>query len=112
MLQEQQPAVKKSVFSGLNTPTAAVNAENLVNRAKEIGNNIRVIHGANEGYFPVNGKTIGDVRKGLKDTFSLPGDAIAQVDGKDVNDDFVLASGQSLEFYKAAGTKGQKFVKI
>lgn len=93
----------KTVFSGLNTKTV----EQTVQRAQAVTSKTRVVHGANEGYFPVAGKTVGDVRKGLRDVFNLPGDAIAEVDGKQVNDEFVLAANQTLEFSKEAGVKGK-----
>jgi hypothetical protein len=68
---------------------------------------VRVIHGANEEYFPsLTGKEVGSVRKSLRDVFNLPSDAVAYVDGKQVNDAFVLGAGQTLEFQKEAGTKG------
>lgn len=93
----------KTVFSGL--PTKAT-VEKTVERAQAITSKTRVVHGANEGYFPVAGKTVGDVRKGLRDVFNLPGDAIAEVDGKQVNDEFILAANMTLEFSKNCGQKG------
>jgi hypothetical protein len=67
----------------------------------------RVIHGANERYFDcLSGKTVGYVRKSLRDTFNIPGDASALIDGKEVGDDFVIQTSQTLEFKKFSGTKG------
>lgn len=105
MAQERMEGSKpKSIFSGLAHTAPKVEAT--VQSAKAITDKVRVVHGSNDGYFPMVGKTVGDVRKGLKDTFNLPGDANAEVDGKQVGDDFILGAGQNLEFSKAAGTKG------
>jgi hypothetical protein len=68
---------------------------------------VRVIHGANERYFDhLSGKSVGTVRKSLRDAFNIPGDASALIDGKEVGDDFILQSGQNLEFCKFSGVKG------
>lgn len=70
-------------------------------------NKVRVVHGANEQYFDsLEGKTVGQVRKSLRDAFNIPGDADALIQGKEVGDDFVLEGGMSLEFTKEAGVKG------
>lgn len=70
---------------------------------------VRVVHGANEQYFDnLEGKTVGIVRKRLREVFNIPGDADALISGKSVGDDFVLQGGQSLEFVKPSGTKGYR----
>lgn len=82
----------------------------VLQRSRRALDKIRVIHGANEEYFPnLIGKEVGSVRKSLRDVFNLPSDAVAYVDGKQVNDAFVLGGGQTLEFQKEAGTKGLKY---
>lgn len=103
MSQERMENRTKTVFSGLAT---APKIEQTVKAAKTVSDKVRVLHGANDKYFPIVGKTVGDARKGLRSTFNLPGDAIAEVDGKQVGDDFILGAGQSLEFSKIAGQKG------
>lgn len=76
-------------------------------RASKAMSKIRVVHGANEQYFEsLEGKTVGVVRKSLREAFRIPGDAEAQIAGKPVGDDFVLTAGQTLEFVKEAGEKG------
>lgn len=70
-------------------------------------NKVRVVHGANEQYFDsLEGKTVGQVRKSLRDAFNIPGDADALIQGKEVGDDFILEGGMNLEFVKEAGVKG------
>lgn len=69
---------------------------------------IRVSHGANEQYFDgLTGKTVGKIRKSLKEVFNIPSDAAALVDGKEVDAEFILQPNQHLEFYKESGTKGR-----
>jgi hypothetical protein len=81
--------------------------EATLDRAAAATSKVRVVHGANEQYFDnLDGKTVGSVRKSLKEVFNIPGDASALVSGKEVEDDFVLDGGMSLEFFKEAGVKG------
>lgn len=85
------------------------NVSNVMARANRSLDKVRVSHGANEQYFDgISGKAVGQVRKSLREVFNIPGDAEAVVDGKTVGDDFVLQSGQHLEFSKSAGVKGYK----
>lgn len=67
---------------------------------------VLVNHGANSKYFDLEGKSVGSVRKSLRESFNLPGDAEAVIDGKTVGDDFILEGGQTLDFTKEAGVKG------
>lgn len=67
---------------------------------------VRVIHGANQDYFDIQGKTVGSVKKSLKEVFNIPSEAQAIVAGSTVDNDFVLKAGDSLEFIKEAGVKG------
>jgi hypothetical protein len=78
-----------------------------LSQATKAGSKVRVVHGANERYFDnLEGKTVGMVRKSLREVFNIPGDADALIAGKAVGDDFVLEGGQNLEFVKEAGVKG------
>jgi hypothetical protein len=81
--------------------------EATLSRATSATNKIRIVHGANEQYFDtLEGKTVGNVKKSLREVFNIPGDAEALIGGKQVGDDFILESGMSLEFVKEAGVKG------
>lgn len=84
----------------------APNIDATLSRATQATQKIRVVHGANQDYFDLEGKTVGAVRKSLREVFNIPGDAEALIMGKAVGDDFVLEGGQSLEFVKEAGVKG------
>jgi hypothetical protein len=92
-------------------PTQGYQAPNIdasLSRATSAMKKVRVVHGANEQYFDnLEGKTVGMVRKSLRDIFNIPGDAEALIAGKTVGDDFVLEGGQNLEFVKEAGVKGR-----
>jgi hypothetical protein len=101
-----------------NTDTGAAKAattyqppsiEATLSRATKVASKVRVVHGANEQYFDnLEGKTVGMVRKSLREVFNIPGDADALISGKAVGDDFVLEGGMNLEFVKEAGVKGKK----
>jgi len=81
--------------------------DQLLERAEAALSKVRVVHGANEQYLDnLDGKTVGSVRKSLKEVFNIPGDATALVSGKEVQDDFILDGGMTLEFFKEAGVKG------
>lgn len=87
----------------------APDIEATLTRATKAVSKVRVVHGANEQYFDnLEGKTVGTVRKSLREVFNIPGDADALINGKTVGDDFVLEGGQNLEFVKEAGVKGGK----
>jgi hypothetical protein len=89
------------------TDYQAPDIDHTLNRARNTLNKIRVVNGANEQYFDnIQGKTVGSVRKSLREVFNIPGDASASVGGKEVGDDFILEGGQSLEFFKESGVKG------
>jgi len=76
-------------------------------RASAVTQKVRVVHGANEQYFDnLEGKTVGSVKKSLREVFNIPGDAQALVASKEVGDDFILDGGMNLEFVKEAGVKG------
>lgn len=75
-------------------------------KTARVVNKVRVVHGANEGYFDLEGKSVGSVRKSLREVFRIPGDADAFIGDKSVSDEVVLEGGQVLEFSKDHGTKG------
>jgi hypothetical protein len=86
--------------------TEAVNEPTIQKLGPTTNDKIRVIHGPNEHYVSLSGKTVGEARKKLKDVLNLPGDADAIVGDKTVADDFVLVPGMNLEFQKSTGVKG------
>ena len=69
---------------------------------------VRVSYGVNTGYFELEGKTVGKVRKIFSEAYSIPKEAVAYVDGKALDDDHVLTSDIELNFQKETGVKGTK----
>src|SRR5262249_55020697 len=67
---------------------------------------VRVTHGANEGFFPVAGKSVASVRKALVTPFGIPPDALPMIGGRVVGPDHILAAGDELLFAKEKGHKG------
>jgi len=88
---------------------SAPNLESTLERVDSATQKVRVVHGANEQYFDISGKTVGSIRKSLKEVFNIPNDATPLVSGKEVNDDFIVEGGNLLEFLKVSGVKGQGF---
>lgn len=67
---------------------------------------VKVIHGANDGTFALEGAKVGSVRSSLVDAFNIPKDAIAFVNGEQVEMSYTLATDDNLEFCKQSGSKG------
>lgn len=67
---------------------------------------VRVVHGANEDRFDLEGITIGSVAKSLRQVFNIPQDAVALVGGEKVTFDYILSEGESVEFVRENGRKG------
>jgi hypothetical protein len=55
----------------------------------------------------IAGKTVGKVRGSLKTALNIDEKAKSLVNGKEVNDDYVLQPDDNLEFVRLAGTKGE-----
>ena len=68
--------------------------------------NISVSCGAAAGNFPVVGKTVGQVSTFLKEVLNIDRLSVGVVNGEEVEDNYVLKTGNSLEFLKAGGRKG------
>lgn len=67
---------------------------------------VRIVHGANEGRFTLAGKTVRSIAKSLRDAFNIPEDAQALVEGTEVNGDYIVADGDTVEFARSFGRKG------
>ena len=105
MPQERMEAVGNTNRTGDAYSRPSI--ESTLSRATSATSKIRVVHGANEQYFDtLEGKTVGQVKKSLREVFNIPGDAEALINGKQVGDEFVLEPSMNLEFVKEAGVKG------
>lgn len=107
MTQERMDADKTTTGAPKATGYQAPDIGDSLSRASAATEKVRVVHGANEQYFDsLEGKTVGTVKKSLREVFNIPSDAEALISGKQVGDDFILEGGMNLEFVKEAGVKG------
>lgn len=67
---------------------------------------IRVSSGAAAGDFSVAGRTIGEVRGLLAEVLNIDQMSNGIVNGKNVDDDYVIQENDNVEFMKPAGKKG------
>jgi hypothetical protein len=68
---------------------------------------VDVIHGIYAHSLPLAGMTVRDARLELEDRMNIDPEALPVVDGREVDEDTVLAEGQVLNFVKHAGEKGR-----
>ena len=66
---------------------------------------VRVACGASSGMYPVVGQTVGKIRQELTDILNIGRDHQPRVNGKEVDANFVLREGDSLEFVRKSGDK-------
>lgn len=104
-----QDRMNQNTSGGVNSSSMyqAPDIDATLSKASQAMKKVRVVHGANQEYLELEGKTVGYVRKKMRDVLNLPGDAEALIAGKSVGDDFVLEGNMSLEFTKEAGQKGK-----
>jgi hypothetical protein len=81
-------------------------AINPASSSSKMNTTIHVSCGASSGNFSVVGKTVAEVASKLKDVLNIDRLSIGVVNGKDVNDSYIVKDGDNLEFVKPAGTKG------
>ena len=67
---------------------------------------VKVIHGTADGQFPLTGYTVAAARATFAESYNIPSDAVAFVNGVKVGEDYILNPNESLEFVKQAGRKG------
>lgn len=67
---------------------------------------IQVSCGASSGAFPVVGRPVKEVGEFLREVLNVDKLSTGLVNGNEVNGDYVLQQGDTLEFLKPAGKKG------
>jgi len=67
---------------------------------------IMVACGANQGEFDVVGKSVGAVSEFLREVLNIDRMSSGVVNGKTVDDGYILKAGDHLEYLKPAGRKG------
>ena len=67
---------------------------------------VRVLYGVHALEASLAGRTVADVRQALRQALNISPQAVAIVDGREVEEGFILLAGQQLEFVRLAGEKG------
>lgn len=67
---------------------------------------VRVLYGVHSLEATLAGRTVADVRQALRQALNISPQAVAIVDGLEVQESAVLVAGQQLEFVRLAGEKG------
>lgn len=108
-MQEQKKREEKKDAKAGSTLTSATQsaAPNAADVLQKLEGKVKVLHGANDEELELVGQTVQAVRASLVDSFNIPGDAMALVNGDQVDNNYVLKQNDVLEFIKAAGVKGK-----
>jgi hypothetical protein len=69
-------------------------------------NQVRVLYGVHSLEASLAGRTVADVRQALRQALNISPQAMAIVDGREVEESAILLAGQQLEFVRLAGEKG------
>ena len=82
-----------------------------ISRAKLAGQpkpqqQVRVLYGVHALEANLAGRTVADVRQALRQALNISPQAVAIVDGREVEESTILVAGQQLEFVRLAGEKG------
>ena len=67
---------------------------------------VRVLYGVHSLEADLAGRTVTDVRQALRQALNISPQAVAVVDGREVEEGVILLAGQQLEFVRLAGEKG------
>ena len=67
---------------------------------------IQVSCGASSGRFPVSGRKVSEVGDFLREILNVEKLSTGLVNGKEIDGNYVLKTGDTLEFLKPAGKKG------
>jgi hypothetical protein len=76
--------------------------------ASELRRNVDVIHGVYAHSLPLAGMSVRQARAELEQRMNIDPEAMAVVNGHEVDGDTVLEEGQVLNFVKHAGEKGRE----
>jgi hypothetical protein len=67
---------------------------------------VRILYGVHSLEADLAGRTVRDVRQALRQALNISPQAVAVVDGREVEEGAILLAGQQLEFVRLAGEKG------
>ena len=99
----QEVAMSNGFANGFANVSENNAGEALNNLASNL---VKVIHGSADGSFPVAGHTVSAARATFAQSYNIPSDAVAFINGVQVGEDYILTSNETLEFIKEAGVKG------
>ena len=68
---------------------------------------VRVLYGVHSLDADLADRTVADVRQALRQALNISPQAVALVDGREVEEGVILLAGQQLEFVRLAGEKGR-----
>ena len=80
----------------LRFPTSATTA---------INSAVNIAYGMRNEELPIAGKTVADARKATQSLWKVPRDAVAYIDGEQMDEEYELQPGDRLEFVKECGLK-------
>ena len=66
-----------------------------------------VASGIHVEQLPVADSTVGEIRARFRDRFEIPPGSAATIDGREVDEDTVVRTGQLLSFRHTSGEKGR-----
>ncbi|MGQ4893370.1 MAG: hypothetical protein ACP6IQ_01955 [Candidatus Njordarchaeia archaeon] len=72
----------------------------------------KVVYGPNSLNQNLEDKTVEEVTELLEDLFGLSGDETVKVNGIEVDDNYVIEDGDTIEYVKSAGSKGSGTTKV
>jgi hypothetical protein len=81
-------------------------SDGFASTATESEGHVEVIHGVYAHSLPLSGVSVATARAELQHRMNIDPDAVAVVDGVEVDEDAVLQERQVLNFVKRAGEKG------
>lgn len=102
--QDRQDDQEPQKFGGFAKPSEHINTDDVLKKLDEA--DVEVISGSSDGKFKLSGKRVSAIRAHLVDSFAIPGDSQAYVNGEQVDETNIVQAGQTLEFIKPSGVKG------
>jgi len=97
-----------TIQESTSTPENVKGQFKTVTKDGELETTIRVSCGASSDKFAVAGKTVGAVSEILREVLNVDRMSTGIVNGEEVDDSYILESGDTLEFIKPTGGKGFK----
>lgn len=107
-LNQRQVGISPNTGIGL-APVVQQERPNIASAIQASNNmNVRIEHGANDIEMAVAGFPVSKVKRAVAQTLNIPEDAIAFVNGQQVDETHILQQADRLEFLKESGRKGCK----